>query len=76
MARDFQRFLSLIYDSIGWIYIPLIALVLREGKGEALNIWRTYIYALGIAVVCYAFIPVSGPLYAFGAEFFPGKWIM
>jgi len=65
--------LSLIYDLIGWLYIPLIALAIREGKGEALNIWRTYIYALGLAMFCYAFIPISGPLYAFGPNIFPGQ---
>lgn len=66
-----RQLLTLIYDLIGWIYIPLIALVLRDGKGQDLNIWRTYIYALGLAIFCYSFIPVSGPLYAFGAALFP-----
>lgn len=68
-----RQFLQMVYDFIGWIYIPVIALVLREGKGETLNIWRTYIYALGMAMLCYAFIPVSGPLYAFGPALFPSN---
>lgn len=68
-----RQFLTMLYDLIGWIYIPLIALVIRENKGEALNIWRTYIYALGLAMFCYAFIPMSGPLYAFGPDLFPNK---
>lgn len=71
-SPDFIRHgLNLIYDLLGWIFIPLIALVLRERKDDEIQVWRAYIYALGLAMLCYSFIPVSGPLYAFGPKIFP-----
>lgn len=67
----FRNLLTFVYDLLGWVFLPLIALVVREGKAEALNVWRVYILALGIAMFCYAFVPLSGPLYAFGPKLFP-----
>lgn len=67
-AKDFLGF---VYSSLGWVFLPMIALVIREGKSEGLHIWRFYILSLGLAMFCYAFIPVSGPVYAFGPKIFP-----
>lgn len=72
-APEFVRNgLNMVYDLLGWIFIPLIALILKERKDNEIKVWRTYVYALGLAMLCYSFIPVSGPLYAFGPNIFPG----
>lgn len=65
--------LTLVYNALGWVFLPIVALVHRERKEGGLHIWRTYIYSLGLATLCYAFLPVSGPLYAFGPELFPAR---
>lgn len=69
--KIFVDLLIFIYDSLGWIFMPLLALASRESKAESLNVWRLYVGALAAATLCYAFIPLSGPLYAFGPKFFP-----
>ena len=69
----FRDFLTLIYNLLGWVFLPMVALVFREKKSEGLNIWRMYVYSLGLAMFCYAFVPVSGPVYAFGPEIFPER---
>ena len=73
-APEFVRSgLTLVYNALGWVFLPMVALVHRERKDQGLHIWRTYIYSLGLATLCYAFLPVSGPLYAFGPELFPAR---
>lgn len=73
-APEFVRSgLTLVYNALGWVFLPLVALVHRERKDQGLHIWRTYIYSLGLATLCYAFVPVSGPLYAFGPDLFPAR---
>lgn len=73
-APEFVRSgLTLVYDALGWVFLPMVALVLRERNDQGLHIWRTYIYSLGLATLCYAFPPVSGPPGAFGPELFPAR---
>lgn len=73
-APEFVREgLTMVYNALGWVFLPMVALVHRERKEQGLHIWRTYIYSLGLATLCYAFLPVSGPLYAFGPELFPAR---
>ena len=50
--------LTLIYDALGWVFLPMVALLVhRERKDQGLHIWRTYIYSSGWPR-CYAFLPV------------------
>ena len=73
-APEFVRSgLTMVYNALGWVFLPMVALVHRERKEQGLHIWRTYIYSLGLATLCYVFLPVSGPLYAFGPELFPAR---
>lgn len=67
--------LTMVYSALGWLFLPMVALVHRERKAQGLHIWRTYIYSLGLAMLCYVFLPVSGPLYAFGPELFPARMV-
>ena len=43
-APEFVRSgLTLVYDALGWVFLPMVALVHRERKDQGLHIWRTYI---------------------------------
>ena len=47
------------------------ALLIRERKVRTLHGWRTMVLPFMVAAVCYAWLPATGPIAAFGGADFP-----
>lgn len=52
-------------------FYVVLGLLLRERRMNLLNGWRTFIVPFMLAFFCYAWMPVSGPNYAFFGDRFP-----
>jgi spermidine synthase len=60
-----------IYALLVICFYIVIGLLIRERKISELNGWRTLILPFTIAWFCYAWVPVSGPIYVFFDGRFP-----
>lgn len=58
-----------IYDLLGLLLFPLMALLMRDKKIRILHGWRALLIPYIIAVICYVWLPACGPLY--GVENYP-----
>ncbi len=67
----FQEFIRSIYAVLSLYLFIIFALIIREGKAQHYHILRTFIVPFGVAFICYMIVPISGPIYAFGADQFP-----
>lgn len=56
-----QRTTVITYALMGMVYFPFLALVYRDKKSRALNIWRVILLPFFIAWICYTWIPAAGP---------------
>lgn len=59
--RAIPRVVYFVYDLLGFLLFPLIALTIRNEKSRSLNVWRTLLLPYAAAVVCYAWLPATGP---------------
>lgn len=64
MVYSVADFLILYND---WIGYPLLNMLVN------LNVWRTFIIPFGLAFLLYAFLPLTGPAYAFFDNQFPNS---
>lgn len=55
-----------VYDILGFLFFPLLALVLGENKSRSLHAWRTLFVPYVVAAVCYLWLPATGPGVAIG----------
>ena len=62
---------TMVYDFLAIAFFPLLALLIREQKLHALHGWRTMVLPYMIAWICYAWLPVTGPIAVFGMTGFP-----
>lgn len=62
---------AVIYASLAALFFPLVALLVRERKVRTLHGWRTMVIPFMVAMVCYAWLPATGPIAAFGGADFP-----
>lgn len=65
----FKELVLAIYSMLGFMFFPIIALLIRENKIRALNGWKIILVPFAIAWICYAWIPVAGPVYLFQGDF-------
>lgn len=61
------------YAMLGFLFFPLMAFLIREEKQQELNGWRTFFLPFAAAWLCYAWVPMSGPIYAFPDANFPAN---
>lgn len=50
-----------IYDLLGYILFPILALLIRDGKARELNAWRAMVMPYAAATLCYLWLPAIGP---------------
>lgn len=61
----FQDFVLFIYSVLPFCLFILVSLVINERKAKDYRIIRTLLVPFGIAYMCYALVPITGPIYAF-----------
>ena len=57
------------YILIGYVVILFIGIVLRAGLATPMRLWRLSLWPYLVGWVCYVWLPVSGPIYAFPKQF-------
>lgn len=57
------------YATLAALFIPLLALLYREGKANTLHGWPMLLVPFFVGWVCYAWLPISGPIYLFHGVF-------
>lgn len=62
---------TVVYAALAALFFPLVALLIRERKVRSLHGWRTMVIPFMVATVCYAWLPATGPIAAFGGVDFP-----
>ncbi|MBU2289099.1 MAG: phosphatase PAP2 family protein, partial [Gammaproteobacteria bacterium] len=62
-----------IYGSLILIFYALVGVAIRKDAVAQLNVWRVLIVPFILAFFLYAFLPLSGPAYAFFSGEFPLK---
>ena len=50
-----------VYDILGFLFFPLLALFVGENKSRSLNVWRTLFVPYVVAALCYLWLPATGP---------------
>lgn len=50
-----------VYDILGFLFFPLLALLVGENKSRSLNVWRTLFVPYVVAALCYLWLPATGP---------------
>ena len=60
-----------VYSSLSASLFAVVGVVMRKRQAESLNIWRALVFPFLFAFVAYAWLPLSGPQYAFFDNQFP-----
>ena len=50
-----------VYDILGFLLFPLLALLVGEHKGRSMHAWRTLFVPYVVAALCYLWLPATGP---------------
>lgn len=50
-----------VYDILGFLFFPLLALLVGEHKVRSMNVWRTLFVPYVVAALCYLWLPATGP---------------
>lgn len=66
-----QAFTHMVYSVLIFSFYAMIGLAIRYNMLTNLNVWRTFIIPFGLAFLLYAFLPLTGPAYAFFDNQFP-----
>ena len=66
-----QTFSTVSYDLLILSFYAVIGLAMRAGAMQRLRVWRVLVLPFAIAFVLYAWLPVTGPVYAFFDGQFP-----
>ena len=66
-----QTFTVTIYAILVVVLYALVGVAMRQGQVASLNVWRTLVLPFVLAGFLYAFLPLSGPSYAFLDMQFP-----
>lgn len=61
------------YSLLSFLLFMVVALFIRESKHEKYHIVRVLVVPFGLAFICYSIIPLTGPIYAFGTQYFPSN---
>lgn len=61
------------YSLLSFLLFIVVALFIRESKHEKYHIVRVLVVPFGLAFICYSIIPLTGPIYAFGTQYFPSN---
>lgn len=67
----FQAFIHVAYAVLIFAFYAIVGLGMRHNMLVNLNVWRTFIVPFGLAFFLYAFLPLTGPAYAFFDNQFP-----
>lgn len=59
------------YSLLSFLLFMVVALFIRESKHDKYHIVRVLVVPFGLAFICYSIIPLTGPIYAFGTQYFP-----
>lgn len=60
-----------VYSLLSIFLFLVVALFIRESKHDKYHIVRVLVVPFGLAFICYSIIPLTGPIYAFGTQYFP-----
>ena len=66
-----QTFSTVSYDLLILSFYAVIGVAIRTGAIQRLRVWRILVLPFAIAFVLYAWLPVTGPIYAFYDGQFP-----
>lgn len=61
------------YSLLSFLLFMVVALFIRESKHDKYHIVRVLVVPFGLAFICYSIIPLTGPIYAFGTQYFPSN---
>lgn len=50
-----------VYDILGVLFFPVLALIIGENKSRSLNVWRVLFVPYAVAAICYLCFPATGP---------------
>lgn len=67
-AESFKAVVYSVYAMLTLCLFMTFAMIVREGNAERYHIVRTIAVPFGVAFICYMIVPISGPIYAFGAD--------
>lgn len=60
-----------VYSLLSIFLFLVVALFIKESKHNKYHIVRVLVVPFGLAFICYSIIPLTGPIYAFGTQYFP-----
>lgn len=69
----FQSVTITVYSLLAILFFPVVALLIRENKVRTLHAWRYMAIPFFVAVICYAWLPATGPIFVFGQNNFPAN---